>query len=207
MYKIEWCPIQPGLEQLRGRGTHSYSGQPVPVLHHFHLGLLTEIQVCSWSASFLGTELGLAPWDTKPVFVISLGGCSLQAGLMGWLGDWEVMQHCSRFWVHKSMQAKSLLHDYYVVIEKLQYTRSRVSLTMEHIADLGSTVLPHPPYRSDLVPSDFHLFGLMKMDCMGSAFLAKIPHSSCETVGNLCWSRILQAWHAGSCSLMAKIHI
>ena len=27
-------PIQPGLGHLQGRGTHSFSGQPVPVLHH-----------------------------------------------------------------------------------------------------------------------------------------------------------------------------
>ena len=34
--------------------------------------------------------------------------------------------------------------------------------TMEHTANLGWTVLPHPPYSLDLVPSDFHLFGPMK---------------------------------------------
>jgi len=27
-------PIQPGLEHLQGWVTHSFSGQPVPVLHH-----------------------------------------------------------------------------------------------------------------------------------------------------------------------------
>jgi len=34
--------------------------------------------------------------------------------------------------------------------------------TVEHIANLGWTVLPHPPYSPGLAPSDFHLFGLMK---------------------------------------------
>ena len=34
--------------------------------------------------------------------------------------------------------------------------------TVEHIANLGWTVLPQPPYSPDLAPSDFHLFGPMK---------------------------------------------
>ena len=34
--------------------------------------------------------------------------------------------------------------------------------TMEHIVNYGWTVVPHPPYSPDLVPSDFHLFGPMK---------------------------------------------
>lgn len=32
--------------------------------------------------------------------------------------------------------------------------------TVEYIAHLGCTVLPHPSYSLDLVPSDFHLFTL-----------------------------------------------
>jgi len=28
--------IQPGLEHCQGRGSHSFSGQPVPVFNHTH---------------------------------------------------------------------------------------------------------------------------------------------------------------------------
>ena len=30
------------------------------------------------------------------------------------------------------------------------------------LTKFGWTVLPHPPYRPDLAPSDFHLFGPVK---------------------------------------------
>jgi len=42
--------------------------------------------------------------------------------------------------------------------------------TVEHIANLGWTVLPHPPYSPDLAPSDFHLFGPMKDGLRGQHF-------------------------------------
>jgi len=42
--------------------------------------------------------------------------------------------------------------------------------TVEHIVSLGWTVVPHPPYSPDLVPSDFHLFGLMKDGLHGQHF-------------------------------------
>jgi histone-lysine N-methyltransferase SETMAR len=38
------------------------------------------------------------------------------------------------------------------------------------IAKFGWTVLPHPPYSSDLVPSDFHLFGPLKDALCGKRF-------------------------------------
>jgi len=41
---------------------------------------------------------------------------------------------------------------------------------MEHIVSLGWTVVPHPPYRPDLAPSDFHLFRLMKDGLCGQHF-------------------------------------
>jgi len=42
--------------------------------------------------------------------------------------------------------------------------------TVEHIASLGWTVLPHPPYSLDLAPSVFHLFGPMKDGLRGQHF-------------------------------------
>jgi len=44
---------------------------------------------------------------------------------------------------------------------------------VEHIAKLGWTVLPHPPYSPDLAPSDFHLFGPMKDGLRGQHFPSK----------------------------------
>jgi len=41
---------------------------------------------------------------------------------------------------------------------------------VEHIANLGWTGLPHPPYSPDLAPSDFHLFGPMKDGLCGQHF-------------------------------------
>jgi len=42
--------------------------------------------------------------------------------------------------------------------------------TMEHIANLSWTVLPHTPYSSDLVPSAFCLFGPVKDGLQGHHF-------------------------------------
>jgi hypothetical protein len=42
--------------------------------------------------------------------------------------------------------------------------------TQEAITKLGWTVLPHPPYSSDLAPSDFHLFGALKDVIRGKRF-------------------------------------
>jgi hypothetical protein len=41
---------------------------------------------------------------------------------------------------------------------------------MEHIANLGWTVLPHPLYNPDLASSDFHLLRLMKDGLHGQHF-------------------------------------
>jgi histone-lysine N-methyltransferase SETMAR len=41
------------------------------------------------------------------------------------------------------------------------YDHTRLK-TQEAITKLGWTVLPHPPYSPDLVPSDFHFFGALK---------------------------------------------
>jgi transposase len=47
----------------------------------------------------------------------------------------------------------------------LQHDNARPHASLKtkgHVAKFGWTVLPHPPYSPDLVPSDFHLFGRMK---------------------------------------------
>jgi len=45
--------------------------------------------------------------------------------------------------------------------------------TMEHTANLGWTVLPHPPYSPDLAPSDFHLFGMIEDGLSRQIFSSK----------------------------------
>ena len=42
-------PIQPGLEHCQGGGSHSFSGQPVPVPQHPHR---EEFFLCIWSKCF-----------------------------------------------------------------------------------------------------------------------------------------------------------
>jgi hypothetical protein len=42
--------------------------------------------------------------------------------------------------------------------------------TVEHIVNFGWTVVPHPPYSSDLAPSDFHLFEPMKDGLCGKHY-------------------------------------
>jgi histone-lysine N-methyltransferase SETMAR len=50
-------------------------------------------------------------------------------------------------------------------------TRLHTSLkTMEHIVNLGWTVVSHPPYSPDLAPSDFHPFLSMKDGLRGQHF-------------------------------------
>ena len=39
--------------------------------------------------------------------------------------------------------------------------------TRETIASMGWKTLPHPPYSPDLAPSDYHLFGPMKLHMKG----------------------------------------
>jgi len=45
--------------------------------------------------------------------------------------------------------------------------------TMEHTANLDWTVLSHPLYSPDFLPSDFHLLGLMKDGLHGQHFPSK----------------------------------
>ena len=52
--------------------------------------------------------------------------------------------------------------------------------TLELIENLGWEVVPHPPYSPDLAPSDYHLFGPLKNDLLGTKF------SDDEAVKEIC---------------------
>ena len=52
--------------------------------------------------------------------------------------------------------------------------------TLELIENLGWAVVSHPPYSPDLVPSDYHLFGLQKNYLCGTKF------SDDERVNEIC---------------------
>ena len=45
-----------------------------------------------------------------------------------------------------------------------------IRVTQEKILELDWSVLPHPPYSPDLVPSDYHLFRSLQNSLMGTNF-------------------------------------
>jgi histone-lysine N-methyltransferase SETMAR len=45
-----------------------------------------------------------------------------------------------------------------------------VNLLKATLATMGSEIMNHPPYSLDLAPSDFHLFGPVKMHLGGETF-------------------------------------
>lgn len=53
-------------------------------------------------------------------------------------------------------------------------------LTQDKLAEIGFTVLPHPPYSPDLSPSDYYLFSPMKNSLRGKTY-----HSAEEVNGDL----------------------
>ena len=55
------------------------------------------------------------------------------------------------------------------IIDALGYSKV-CARCQEAIAKFGWTVLPHPSYSPDLVPSDFHLFGPLKYALRGARF-------------------------------------
>ena len=73
--------------------------------------------------------------------------------------------------------------------------------TMEHIANFGWTVLPHPPYSPDFAPSDFHLFGPMKDGLRGQ----HLPSNNAVV-------RAVKQWATSTgvdfyeCSMQALVH-
>jgi len=85
----------------------------------------------------------------------------------------------------------------------LQHDNARphtILKTVEHIANLGWTVLPHPPYSPDLAPSDSHLFELMKDGLRG-----RFPSNNAVVQAVQQW-----ATSAGAdfyeCSMQALVH-
>jgi len=75
---------------------------------------------------------------------------------------------------------------------------------MECIANLSWIVLPQPSHRSDLEPSDFHMFRMMQDGLRGQHFPKN--EAVVENVGHLQWYSFLQAQHAGSCSSLEKLY-
>ena len=45
-----------------------------------------------------------------------------------------------------------------------------VRLTQSKLAEIGFTVLPHPPYSPDICPSDYYLFSPMKNSLCGKTY-------------------------------------
>ena len=91
----------------------------------------------------------------------------------------------------------------------LQHENARLHTnlkTMEHAVNLGWTVVPHPPYSPNLVPSDFHLFRPRKDGLHEQHFPSYDTIVRAVKVGLLCCCRFLRAQHAGSCSSLAKVH-
>ncbi|CAK9827626.1 Mariner Mos1 transposase [Anthophora retusa] len=48
--------------------------------------------------------------------------------------------------------------------------KTTAQTTQECIRKLGWEILPHPPYSPDLAPSDFHMFGPLKVALRGKKF-------------------------------------
>jgi len=71
-------------------------------------------------------------------------------------------------------------------------TRPHTSLkTVDHIANIHRTLLSHPLYSLDLVPSDFHLFRLMKDSLSGQNLpnditIVAVKQCVTSTGANLC---------------------
>ncbi|CAK9820120.1 Histone-lysine N-methyltransferase SETMAR [Anthophora quadrimaculata] len=72
---------------------------------------------------------------------------------------------------------QSLIEKYPAIVNRkgviLQYDNARphcARRTLEKINELGSEVLPHPPYSPDIASSDFHLFRSLQHSLSGKKF-------------------------------------
>jgi histone-lysine N-methyltransferase SETMAR len=63
---------------------------------------------------------------------------------------------------------EKLLKDVILLHEKAR--PHTVNQTVETINELGFELMEHPPYSTDLAPSDFHMFGPMKEALRGRTF-------------------------------------
>ena len=75
--------------------------------------------------------------------------------------------------VHKNLLRKclALVNKKNIVLLSDNARPHSARIIQEKILDLGWSVLPHPPYSSDLAPNDFHLFGSLQMLWMTKDFL------------------------------------
>ncbi len=76
------------------------------------------------------------------------------------------------------------------------------SLTLQHLRNLGWTVLPHPPYSPDLAPNDFWLYPRIKKGLKGCKFhtTQELEEAFDEEVADICvdeyWACLLHKWPA-----------
>jgi len=94
--QVAQSPIQPGLEHCQGGGSHSFSGQPVPVPHHPHS---KEFLPCIYSKPtlFLFKTITLCPTTTGP--------CNKSlSGLL--LGPLQALEGCYKVTLEPFLQAE-----------------------------------------------------------------------------------------------------
>ena len=74
--------------------------------------------------------------------------------------------------VHQSLLEKrpALVNRKNVVLLHDNARPHTARVTQENVLELGCSVLPHPPYSPDLVPSDYHLFRSLQNSLMGTNF-------------------------------------
>jgi hypothetical protein len=64
------------------------------------------------------------------------------------------------------------------------------------VAAMGSEIMNHPSYRSDLVPSDFYLSGPMNVHLGGQKFQAD-DELKCDVLNWLCQNDEKNDWYKG----------
>ncbi|GFO26940.1 histone-lysine N-methyltransferase SETMAR [Plakobranchus ocellatus] len=75
-----------------------------------------------------------------------------------------------------------------VVLQHDNATPHSANLTQQWLQRYGWEILPHPAHSSDLAPSDFHLFGLLKRHLGGMASETEDDLISKTFKQNMCYS-------------------